>query len=553
MAKKNTLPNEIREETITITDIRGGISPTIYAGTKVQVAAMRDLDIFSAAGVIRPSRLVQWVSVNGVGSDPSSIKVYSALLASSGNMYIFSDASTNASPGSTLAKIYKNTNGVIHTAGLSAVASSSPTSSPTGNLFFLTKPVEFSGFIYWFKHNDANASNTDKSNFYLSRLQISNDTYTEKYTPSGGAGTYGSWVGGAININDVIPVGPIVFSGFIFYAAANKLYRCDGTTETVAYTFDSVYNIKSLTLYSIGSATYIAVVLDPVGGVGNSQVALYDGFSSLIDQYIDVGEHGAQAVRSLGGTLVCITSNNPYLLTGGDQIDIYVNVRVWAGGANFEKRYGLFINNATTGKNVFVPDGCVTVRDDAVIFGIDTNGNITGLEPAIYGFRLPNVLTEEHAINDNGSLTSNLDIKSTAYIGGQTYVFLVNATTSLHNFAMDQGNAYSANAKFETLAFQADPMYQFRIKAIKFKSVGITQTNTIAISESTDQAAFASVKTFNTVSGQLSCVLNRAEYAFKWCNMIQLRFALAGSSVSLRPTLIPPITIVFEISAVNIQ
>jgi hypothetical protein len=105
----------------------------------------------------------------------------------------------------------------------------------------------------------------------------------------------------------------------VFIAVDNVLYSFDSTTiagsavPTTALTLDPAYVIKSIT----SSGRFVVLGCISKRDTTTSKLFIYDGSATTVDDIIDIGDYGLQAVRNVNGILNVLCTNVVMGVPGG--------------------------------------------------------------------------------------------------------------------------------------------------------------------------------------------------------------------------------------------
>jgi len=527
--------NRIR---ITFNSLDAGISRAVYGGAEGQIAACRDVDLYTSPGQIRSARQISITPVAGPGGITaiSAYAVYQSTNADNSKNFLVWSNNVSGSPG-TYQTVMKSSSGDLGTT-LTTVATAASASglsmatSATPFLFMMNKPIEFSGSLYWPSWISAN------SNYALSTIVNDTTGYDQfKFATGGGYTNF---------------VGPVAYKEYFYYANGNVLYRNDGTTETATLTLQTHLDIKSITIVNLDGNDWLGLAVDYKNGSGNSFVYIYDGISTFLRQIIDTNAIGIQSVRQLRNSLVTIHVDNPYGGGNNDAQDNYLRIKTWDGGGRFNEVYSLLLKVGFRNQPFFVRDAATVVVNDGIIFGLDgaTNSPTSGDTAAMYEFRLPNILNEKYIVN-TGTITDQLDFKNIAYIRNFLYSFFVNNTTNANNFSTDQSGSYSGNCMIRTLPFRFDIRHPAVIKLIEGQVKAMPVGTNISAVHYPNQGVSALIGVVNATSQRTFRFTNENTAEFPISDIDQIEFRIPGINTTTRPELIMPFIVEAEIRKSN--
>ena len=291
---------------ITIPGFKGGKAKSTYDPLDKQTfQTSENLDVFSSPNILTP-----FIGLaNQVFSpDLSTSKVEMFYQASNGTTYWFGDSGTSQQIR-IMRGSFPTTPGTIT---LTTVGTGSSSTSPgyfddgANDLQGFHHVVELNGYLlFW-------------SGQTLSRIRLSDNTYEENpYTF-----TVTSNTGHAIFVHQGLRQA--------FIAVNNIVYRLDsadvsGSAAPVAkLTIDPQYVVKSFC--EMGRFVLVGCIAKKDNA--NSRIFVWDGAALTVDDEINVGDYGLQAIRNVNGTIHILCASVTVGFPQG-----YVRVYLSTGGA----------------------------------------------------------------------------------------------------------------------------------------------------------------------------------------------------------------------------
>ena len=211
--------------------------------------------------------------------------------------------------------------------------------------------------------------------------------------------------------------------------------------NTAVITFDNSITIAQMA--ALGQ--FVVIGLNKKNAAGPSQLAIWDGASSTLEDLINLGDTGIQSVVNVNGEIYVITSSNTHGWGSKNLIRIY---KLERGRMRMKKELDL---QATATGAITVLPNAVAVRGSKIYFGIKTNATATAMtiDNGVFAYDTDqDVLTLDRVVSD----TTGIDITSVAFNGGAMVVTWYDGT-DYHLSHVVSSPSVSALGKYISNAF----------------------------------------------------------------------------------------------------
>ena len=405
-----------------IPGFKGGLANSLFDPVEIQTYQdSSDLDVFSSSNILTPIYKIGSDTMNGGGTALSTTKVQAAIKASNGSYYLIGNSGTSDQRRLFSASSL-GSDSTLGTEGTSATASTAP------SLNNLRAMLELDGSIFF--HN---------SSTILSRYVIATDTYTEVWqTPTGGGLTDAFLAHGGLKL--------------AFFAGGNIIHKWDGTTFTdSALTLSANWTVESMCEYG----RFVLIGAGDDSQAKNSQIFIWDGSATTVDDIISVGDTGLQVIRNVNGEVHILTVQQEAGFTQN-----FCRIYTWSGGQVL-LRHELDLGPTTNSTPARIRDSAVDVYNDALYFGFDAKtSGVMGMANGVYIYGKDKITgrrvltlgkltaTAQHGTPDS----SNISITGLRQTGKITLVFWTDGTTYYVNHQI-ASTRRSIDGVYESNAF----------------------------------------------------------------------------------------------------
>ena len=400
---------------------KGGLAKSKFENLGLQTyQTAEDLDVFTSPNILTPH-----IKLGNTTTDPimNTAKVEASYGSSNGTTYFLGNSGTNNQQ-----RLF-SASSIIGSTSLTTVATSA-TSTTAPSSTNLRNIVEYKDYLYFC------GSATVISRFGTLSSGL---TYTE------------SWQSGRTALTDAMLAHEGL--GLLFFGDKNTVAKWDNSSFTApALTLGINWRVKSLVEYG----RFVLIGASDVNNAQNSKVFVWDGSATTVDDIIDVGDIGLQAIRNVNGVIHILTLSN----SAGSILDNRCRIYVWSGGqVQLAKEINLQPTSVVAGG--VIRDSAVTVFKDTLYFGLDfPTANTMNASNGIYAYghgnvAEPRILTLDRLNLNGASATDKEDISVTSIKTlGSNLVLTWNDGTNYYLNSLTSNSGYkSANGVFETVAF----------------------------------------------------------------------------------------------------
>jgi len=392
-----------KQDDIIVSDaILGGISDSIYLGSKNSLASIVGFDLHSIPGIMLVN---QKMTAEGGGAPTDDY--YKIVPCSDGHVYYF---------GKTNGKVYKNANG-------SGTYTLLGTVSPAAGSAGILDAVEFNGNIYYAMQN-----------------RLGQWTFSGAF--SGRNDNYGTFTNGNATYH------PIIFvpnQNSIYIGDSNILAQVQFTApSTTTFTASGLTLTSNLTITSVGrQGSDILMGTSITNNVGYAYVVRWNGWSQFVEVPYPINEAGINAFFPSEDEVIInagISGNMYHLTQGGSVFEIVKQIPP------------IFPNTYSPTLNGIVNYPAVANKQGIPLFGFSTKTGDPALE-GIYSWghrnqSYPKILNLEFPVS-TGNL-SGITIWSIATRGNDVYVSSYDSGTNTYQIdKLDWSNKFNG-AYFET-------------------------------------------------------------------------------------------------------
>lgn len=495
---------------IIIPGFLGGVADSISDPLQNQTfQTSKDLDTFSSVDTMKP-----FIKLANDAACSNTNKLQVVYKASNGTYYFLGNSGT-----SNQLRVFRtsalSSSSTLTTVGTSTTSNTAP--DTTG----LSWIAEYKGYLYFW--------NTSTS---LSRVKLSDNTYTESWQ-TGLAGN------GPIFTHEGL--------GLLCVGALNTVATYDNTTFTAAaLTLDDKWRVRSIS--SLGR--FVPLGCADANDGATSRLFIWNGSASTLEDIIDVGDVGLQAIRNVNGTIHILTAATQ---TRGSALRLYI----WSGqGVQLVKEFPLS-NTAQLAVLRYVLDSAVDVFKDTLYWGFNgVTSNSIGVDNLIYAYgrsiaRRPKAFVQAR-LNSTPD-TTNIQYTCVKQVDG-TIVVLWNDGTNWkmdHEFANSTTGQLSANGVYQSNAFYLDDSGERpgKIKTITINHKPLVASTGFTVSHKNDMASdWATVGSQTTAGTTKTIFRNLASgQPFPIAKNEQLQIAFDTVSGTSGPEIIWPIIIDVEV------
>jgi hypothetical protein len=544
----------------TIPGFWGGIGNTAYEPLSTQTYRdARNLDVFKYTNKLSPGNKLVERALDPVIATTEASTFFPA---SDGKLYFLGDTGT-----SNRLRVYSSTIGptfTLTTVGSSTSNSSHPSpfdNAQTNNTGQFSM-AELNGYLLFWEGTA------------LSRVLLSGPTYaSDPY----------SWTAASTTARGPIFVHEGLRKAFI--VDANTIRTLDSTTvsgsadPTLALTIDPKYVIRSMCPYG----RFVAIGLQAKSDADTSKVLMWDGSATTVEDSIDVGDVGLQAIRNVGGVLHVLVCR----FTFGD-LNNYT--RIYLGdGPRFTLADELHMDTASTAISTaggikypfIINDSSVTVAGDRMYWGYNGYYNqanysgLLGITNGIYCYgklevNQPRVLTlaattattaGNHNVTCIRVVNNNLYL---TYAGQEVSTNTYHFENQLDNYVSSEltpgikssGGIYESNifpvdTKIKSVRINHDSLPASTGFTVQVKHYGHYTRGTSVPSEDSYATLFTSEG--NTATSGMSQSTTNTTYTvledpnvFKTARYAQIKILFDETSTIYAPTIVFPIFIETE-------
>jgi len=287
------------------------------------------------------------------------------------------------------------------------------------------------------------------------------DTVLSRFGTMSGTATYTeSWQSG---LNTMSGTGPLLTHeglGKLFVGHRNVLADWDNTTWTASrLTLGINWRIKSLA----PMGAFLLIGITDVNESQPSKVIIYDGSATTIDDVIDLGDIGLQAVRNNNGQIQVLTMSNPNGTVPFNIMRLYV----WSGG-RVEKVKEVDLS-ATVSNAVLIRDTAVDTAKDTLFWGFDADpADSMNIDNGIFAYGkgaigFPKVVTLDRTVAPVD--TTDIEINYVRWIDGDLVINWYDGTN--YRTGHITGLTKSGDGIYQSNMFRFDSHRKGRIKRIK--------------------------------------------------------------------------------------
>ena len=511
---------------ISIPTFKGGLADSEYEDLgRGTFQTAKDLEIFTPFNTLTPHlKLSNDIGASNTNRLQSIIKASGA--GGTGDLYFLLGNSGVSNQRRLFSSSILGSSSTFTTRATSATTGTAPDTNSLRHF------VEFKDYLYF----------------------ANSDTTLSRYGTLSGTATYTeSWQTG---LNTMSGTGAILAHeglGLMFVAHRNVVAKWDNTTFTLsALTLSLNWRIKSLAEFG----SFVLVGITDVNESRTSQVLIWDGSASTVDDIINVGDLGLQSVRNNNGEIQILTMTNP---NGNVPFNI-CRLYVWRGG-RVEKIKELDLS-ATLSNAVLIRDTAVDVAKDTLYWGFDADvADSMNIDNGVYAYGkgsigFPKVVTLDRTVAPVD--TTDIEINFLKFIDGDLVITWYDGTNYRLGHILSSSTR-SADGVYDSNIFRFDLYRKGRFKRIKIYHdtlpaltgyvvqvrqfgkypVGITppaeETFTTAFTQTEDNSTYTIINDINGTD-------------FEWCDAGQIRINFDTVSGNSAPMIIFPIIIEAEIS-----
>jgi hypothetical protein len=428
---------------ITIPGFKGGLAYCQYDPPESQrYIAAKDIDVYDPDDSAKPvpGLFNDAPKVGGSTLNLDNAKPEYGILASTGSVYFFG----NDNSGNNKLQVWKSA-----VASLGATSTWTAVSASAGNT---TAPntsnsgrkwvAEYKGYLYFVAKSASLAS-----------IKLADDTYAEE-----------------LNTNNSACNGPILTHeglGNLYFANDNAVSKFDGTTYSISLlTLDPKYKVVSMAPFG----RFVMVGVQAINDCTTSKIYIWNGSAATVDDIIDIGDGGLQAIRNVNGVLNILTIKKP-----ATSFPTALRIYEWSGGqVQFVRELDM---SSTVGTLPAIIDPAVTTYKDCLFWGFSqvTTAAPLGIDNLIYAYGRSRggetKFLTGYQLNSTATV-SGVRYTNVIFVSGVPMVFFNDGSTHWyinHGYAAVTLGGHSANGVYISPIIFFDPVYKGQIKKVELR------------------------------------------------------------------------------------